>query len=786
MSEDKQTMSSSAGDHLVREIGALVLSLGLVTCLSACDSPSVSGRVAVTGVWLDKRVQSLVVGSASTTLFAAVTPWNATNRNVSWSSSDASVAVVSQSGEVTPVAQGVATITVFTQEGDFSDTCTVTVTKPVAVTGVSLDQEWVGLVAGSSTALLAAVLPNNATNRALTWSSSDSGVAVVSRGGEVTGLGPGQATITVTTDDGGFDDTCVVIVTSLIPVTGVSLDKETLHLLLTGPGQTLVATVLPSNASNPNVIWSSSDNSVAVVSRSGEVTPVAVGTATIKVTTQDSSLTDTCVVTVAERLDTVAWVLSYFGPKGDDDSDSLHLAYSTDGLHWRELNRGKPVYKLTGMGANQIRDPFILRKQDGTFVYIATDWTLYDGSGYWDHPSPYIVVAESDDLITFTDPRRLQVTDLPGPSGVPMHAWAPEAYWDPDRKKYAILFSGNDEENYNRIYVSYTSDFRTVDNSTPEVFFDPGYTAIDASIISANNHNYLFFKDESKKDIQIARSPAAALDPGSFVRWDSDFITRGTEQSVRRATEGPFVVKIPGEARWYMYADQYTLNGVFGCWTTTDLDVDPGLWTELSTGEFALPSGVRHANTVRVTGAELDALVDRYGQSWRVRTTLSDADGPLYFAHSWHHGMVTQLDDRTEGQLANDFYWRVVPGLANPSDPNLVSFEPVGFPGHYVRIDSKNVRRYPGCPNWANRGDSLCSLPGAERSHLVWIDEREDSETYRADATFRRVTALNGDSSMVSFQWYQDSARYLRPVSYQMFAYPVSSSEFADSSFALE
>jgi hypothetical protein len=73
-----------------------------------------------------------------------------------------------------------------------------------------------------------------------------------------------------------------------------------------------------------------------------------------------------------------AWVLSYFRPSQDLESDSLHLAYSLDGLHWSGLAHGRPVYQLSGMGTNHVRDPFLFRKNDGTFVYLATDWTLAD------------------------------------------------------------------------------------------------------------------------------------------------------------------------------------------------------------------------------------------------------------------------------------------------------------------------------------------------------------------------------------------------------------------------
>lgn len=496
---------------------------------------------------------------------------------------------------------------------------------------------------------------------------------------------------------------------------------------------------------------------------------------------------------------TVAWVLSYFGNNQDVQSDSLHLAYSADGLRWSELNSGQPVYQLSGLGTNHIRDPFILRKQDGTFVYIATDWTLaQNDSNYWNRPSGKLFMADSADLITFTNPRLVTVTTLPGPNSSQMHAWAPEAFYDSEKDEYAILWSGNDPTR-NRIYVTYTSDFQSfTDPSNPTVYFDPGYNIIDASPLRTASRNYLFFKDESASDIQIARSPpsSTSMAPGVFTRMSPEFITRGANQTVSQVTEGPFAIQAPDQNVWYLYADRYSKGGAFGGWKTTDLNVSPSSWTEMSSSEYSFPPGVRHANVVRVTQAQLDAVVARYGtaQIFRIRTTYSENSVPFYVAHSWYHLMITNLGDTSDGQLPNDFRWKMVPGLADPTDPTLVSFVPAGFPGRYVRINSENPNLYPTCssatpPNPANRGTALCRVPSDQRNHLAWADTYVDSDAFRSDATFRKVPALNGNSTMVSLQWYGDSTRYLRHANYQIFATPLSpppATDYSEASFALE
>ena len=166
---------------------------------------------------------------------------------------------------------------------------------PVSVTGVSLDKATLELYTGDTATLTATVEPDNADNKDVTWKSNNESVATVDTSGKVTAVGAGTATITATAADGSEKyDTCTVTVTQ--PVTGVTLDKPSMTLT-EGDSETLTATVEPSNATNKNVTWSSSDPSVATVAN-GVVTAVGAGTATITVTTEDGGKTAICTVTV--------------------------------------------------------------------------------------------------------------------------------------------------------------------------------------------------------------------------------------------------------------------------------------------------------------------------------------------------------------------------------------------------------------------------------------------------------------------------------------------------------
>jgi len=251
--------------------------------------------IIVTGVSLNKTSVSLVVGTEDN-LVPTILPANVANKNVSWSSSNPAVATVSNSGLVTGVSVGTSTITVKTQDGNKTATCAVTV-NPIRVSSVSLKSD-TSLIEGGTETLYAEIDPPNATNKSVTWISSNPAVATVSNSGLVTGVSVGTATVTVKTQDGNHTAVCnVTVVTSAISVTGVSLNKTRTSLDV-GGSVTLVATIAPSDATNQNVTWNSSEPTVATVSNSGTVTAVTTGTATITATTVDGGKTAACTITV--------------------------------------------------------------------------------------------------------------------------------------------------------------------------------------------------------------------------------------------------------------------------------------------------------------------------------------------------------------------------------------------------------------------------------------------------------------------------------------------------------
>ena len=173
------------------------------------------------------------------------------------------------------------------------------------VTKVELNKTSLTLDVGNSDTLIAAITPDNATDKSVTWESSAPGVATVDTSGKVTAVAPGTATITATTEDGSKTATCVVTVTAAtVPVTGVTLSQTqaSLYYNRTPNTLTLTATVAPDNATNQAVTWTSSNPSVAKV-ENGVVTALARGTAVITATAADGrGASASCTVTVSSYL----------------------------------------------------------------------------------------------------------------------------------------------------------------------------------------------------------------------------------------------------------------------------------------------------------------------------------------------------------------------------------------------------------------------------------------------------------------------------------------------------
>lgn len=261
-------------------------------------SCNVTVTQAVTGVRLNVSNTTVAVGG-TTTLISNVFPTDATVKTVKWNSSDTNILTV-KGGVITGVKSGSAIVTVTTDDGGFTASCTVNVY--IAVTGVKLSSTALSIPKGETRALSATVLPTNATDRTVTWSSSNTNVADVSATGQITAKNPGSAAITVTTKSGYYKATCNITVVQL--ATKVTLDYAAVTLSA-GKTKTLTATLKPTNATNKTVKWTSSNTNVAKVNSKGKVTAVGAGTATIKATSGDNAVYSSCKITVLQQVTSI-------------------------------------------------------------------------------------------------------------------------------------------------------------------------------------------------------------------------------------------------------------------------------------------------------------------------------------------------------------------------------------------------------------------------------------------------------------------------------------------------
>lgn len=183
---------------------ALIISFLFIGCEQEIDP------IYVASVNLSDSTVEMVEGEKYT-LTVTIEPSNADDKSVSWTSSQPSIASV-QDGVVTAHKVGNATITVKSTDGEKTATCSISVrSRVIATTGVSLDKTSIELTEGDETILTATVTPDNATNKNVTWTSSDESIATVDNG-KVTAIKEGATTITATTEDGGKTAKCAVIV----------------------------------------------------------------------------------------------------------------------------------------------------------------------------------------------------------------------------------------------------------------------------------------------------------------------------------------------------------------------------------------------------------------------------------------------------------------------------------------------------------------------------------------------------------------------------------------------
>ncbi|MFH7016380.1 Ig-like domain-containing protein [Flavobacterium sp. FlaQc-47] len=429
--------------------------------------------VAVTGVSVNPTSATVGLGSTQQ-LNPTIAPANATNQNLTWTSSNTAVATVNGSGLVTAVSAGTTTITVKTVDGNKTATSAITVAA-IPVASVSVSPNTASLYAGNTQQLSATIAPANATNKTVTWSSNNTAIATVNSSGLVTAVSAGTAIITAKTQDGNKTATATITVNpnsnftvyfykpsawgtgikiyywsalptgvladaswpgvnmtnagngwysytftnvtstniifndgtsqtanltrnktgwymndiwydsnpgTVVAVTSISLSPTTASLSV-GATQQLTPTVLPSNATNKAVSYSSNNTTVATVNSSGLITAVANGNATITVTTVDGNKTSTCPVTVSTSSTggtyyTIKnrWTGAYLSDAGANTG--YGATASNNNYKWQKIAIDATYYVLKNVATGELIN---IEGQTGSVQCNVTDSTFW--SAQW-------------------------------------------------------------------------------------------------------------------------------------------------------------------------------------------------------------------------------------------------------------------------------------------------------------------------------------------------------------------------------------------------------------------
>jgi len=233
------------------------------------------------------------------------------------------------------------------------------------------------------------------------------------------------------------------------------------------------------------------------------------------------------------------FLFSYFT---DHDHEGLHLAWSKDGYQWDPLNSGLSIYSPPMGGTNLFRDPCLLRGPDGIFRMVWTCAWFGNAIGY----------GESKDLIHWSEGLALPV--MAGETNV-ANCWAPEIYWDARRSEYLMIWASavtnrftetlatlaqSDQLANQRIYYTTTKDFQTF--APTKIFYNPGFTVIDPTIIESDGRSYLILKDESTKPLRKNLRIAVGDDLlGPFGPASDPFSPQWVEGPAVFSTEGDFL-----------------------------------------------------------------------------------------------------------------------------------------------------------------------------------------------------------------------------------------------------
>jgi hypothetical protein len=304
---------------------------------------------------------------------------------------------------------------------------------------------------------------------------------------------------------------------------------------------------------------------------------------------------------------------------GGNEQISLAASNGNDALSFTALNDGQPILSSTE-GDRGVRDPFIMRSVEGDkFFILATDLCIQCGTSWYDSVrfgSRHLEIWESEDLITFTSQRHVLVS--PESYG---NSWAPEAYYDTSLGAYVVYWSSaiyDDETNpnretdeYQRVVYTTTTDFITF--TEPAIWQDePPFGRIDATVIREGEDYFRFTKATVDGCADIVQETSTSL-TATLDEWTSIATCIGINAGTAEV-EGPAILKtnptdVNGE-RFILFVDEFGGNGYVALESD---NIAGGQWS--LSNNYSFPTGPRHGTVLPLTGAELNAIVERWGRA---------------------------------------------------------------------------------------------------------------------------------------------------------------------------
>jgi len=282
------------------------------------------------------KVESISITNANSTLeigkeitiVTNILPINATNKNMTWNSSNPDIASIDKTGKVHAIKEGKTTITVTTQDSNKSDKVELSIfetVKEIKVESISITNAKSTLEIGKELTIVANILPINATNKNMTWNSSNPDIASIDKTGKVHAIKKGKTIISVTTEDGKKSDIIELSVFEKeIKVESISITNANSTLEI-GKEITIVANILPINATNKNITWNSSNPEIASIDKTGKVHAIKKGKTIISVTTEDGKKTNSYEISIKEKVILIKTISLIYNGEAIKKGDIINL-----------------------------------------------------------------------------------------------------------------------------------------------------------------------------------------------------------------------------------------------------------------------------------------------------------------------------------------------------------------------------------------------------------------------------------------------------------------------------